>query len=186
MKKIIILLMLIGFLSSCSNDDSVTEIQEFAPGDVTVGIKSGTDINDLFNFINKFDLKVDNINSIYFTSDLPSDSLQFVLDNLNKKNYTNDGGWLVTGYLHYQTNQIWIFPRLVDINNIDNQQDWLKSMVELKLHQKHETNLNSTILFKVPDGQELKWKKRFESYDIVDWAELNYIIKWNNLSSSSN
>ncbi len=177
MKKVFILLAFFGFLTSCSNDDSETETQEFVPGEVSVGIKSGTDINDLFNFINQFDLEVDNVNSLSFTSNLPSDNLQFVLDNLNEKNYTNDGiNWFVTGYLHYQTNQIWIFPRLFDLNNIDYQQDWLTSMVELELQDKHNVDLNSGIIrFKVPEGQELEWENQFESYDIVDWAELNYI-----------
>lgn len=178
MKKLFIVLCIIGFLSSCSKDDSENETQEFVPGEVFVGIKSGTDIKDLFNFINQFDLEVDNVNSLSFTSDLSSDNLQYVLDNLNKKKYTNDGvNWFVTGYLHHQTNQIWIFPRLFEMSNVDYQQDWLTSMVELELKYIHNVDLNSgIIMFKVPEGQELEWKKKFEKYDIVDWAELNYIV----------
>jgi hypothetical protein len=177
MKKILIVLSIIGFLYSCSNDDSENETQEFISGEVSVGIKSGTDIADLFNFISQFELEVDNVNSLSFTSNLPSDNLQSVLDNLNQKNYTNDGvNWFVTGYLHYQTSQIWIFPRLFDMNNMDYQQDWLTSMVELELNDVHNVDLNSGIIrFKVPEGQELLWKNQFENYDIVDWAELNYI-----------
>ena len=177
MKKLLILLTLIGFSTSCSNDDSEIESQEFVPGEVSVGIKSGTDINNLFNFINQFELEVDMIYSLSFTSDLPSEKLKFVLNNLNAKTYTNDGkNWFVTGYLLYQTNQIWIFPRLFDMNNIDYQQDWLTSMVELELQDKHNKDLNSGIIsFKVPKGQELEWEERFESYDIVEWAELNFI-----------
>ncbi|GHC60924.1 hypothetical protein [Ulvibacter litoralis] len=176
MKKLLIFFALIGFLTSCSNDDPETDPQEFVPGEVSVGIKSGTDINNLFDFINQFDLEVDNVNSLTFTSDLPSDNLQFVLDNLNEKNYTNDGvSWFVTGYLQYQTNQIWIFPRLFDINNIDYQQDWLSSMIELELHDNHNVDLNSGIIhFKVPVGEEVEWKNKFEIYDIVEWSELIY------------
>ena len=178
MKKLLVIVCIIGFLSSCSNNDSEIETQEFVPREVFVGIKSGTDIKDLFNFINQFELEVDNVNSLSFTSDLPSDNLQYVLDNLNKKTYTNDGvNWFVTGYLHHQTNQIWIFPRLFEISNIEYQQDWLTSMAELELKEIHNVDLNSGIIrFKVPEGQELERKKQFEKDDIVDWVELNYIV----------
>ena len=178
MKNILLLLSFIGILSSCSSDDANLNNKEFVPGKVSVGIKSGTSIGEVFEFINKFDLKVDNINSLTFTSDLPSDSLQYVLDFLNEKTYTNDGiNWFVTGYVHYQTNQITIFPRLFEMENVEYQNDWLTSIEKLKLNEKHNIDLNSGIIyFYVPAGRELEWKNKFESYNIVDWAELNYIV----------
>ena len=178
MKNIIILLSFIGIFSSCSNDDSELDTQEFVPREVSVGIKSGTNINAVFRFINQFDHKVDNINSLTFTSDLPSDSLQYVLDFLNEKTYTNDGiNWSVTGYLHYQTNQITIFPRLFGMDNLEYQNDWLSAMDELRLDEKHNIKLNTGIIrFYVPIGRELEWKNQFENYNIVDWAEPNYIV----------
>lgn len=177
MKNIIILISLIGLLSSCSNDDNETDTREFIPEEVFVGIKSGTDINDLFKFINLFDHPVDNVHSLTFTSDLPSDNLQYVLDILNKKTYTNDGvNWFVTGYLHNQTNQITIFPKLFGMENIENQNDWLNSMNELKLNEKHNVELSSGIIrFNVPVGKEIEWRNKFMNYNIVDWSELNYI-----------
>jgi len=177
MKTIIILFSLIGLLSSCSNDDSEIDTREFVSGEVSVGIKSGIDINDLFEFINQFEHQVDNINSLTFNSDLSSDNLQYVLDILNEKTYTNDGlNWFVTGYLNNQTNQITIFPRLFGMGNIEYQNDWLKAMNELELNEKHNTELNSGIIrFYVPVGKEIEWRNQFANYNIVDWAELNYI-----------
>ncbi len=175
MKKQFLFLFVIGILSSCSKDN--VDIQEFVLGEVSVGIKSGTNINAIFDFINQFDHSVDNINSLTFTSDLPSNNLQNILDNLNAKIYTNGGvNWLVTGYLHYQSNQITIFPRLFGIDNIEYQNDWLTSMNELELNEKHNIELNSGIIrFIVPIGKELEWKNQFENFNIVDWAKLNYI-----------
>lgn len=175
MKKIILLISIIGILSSCSNDD--VENREFVPREVLVGIKSGTNINAIFEFINQFDHRVDNINSLTFTSDLPPNNLQNVLDILNKKTYTNDGiNWFVTGYLHHQTNQITIFPKLFEIDNLEYQNDWLTSMGELELSERHNIELNSGIIrFYVLAGKELEWKNQFENYNIVDWSELNYI-----------
>ena len=177
MKNSVLILSLIGILSSCSRVNTDVNNKEFVPGEVFVGIKSGTDIQKVFNFINQVDLKVDNINSLTFTSDLPSDSLDYVLDVLNEKTYTNDGiNWFVTGYLHHQTNKITIFPRLFDMENRDYQNDWLNSMEKLVLNEKHEIDLNSgIILFHVPPGRELEWKNKFENYNIIDWAELNFI-----------
>lgn len=177
MKKIVLLISFFGILTSCSNDNSETDTREFVPGEVSVGIKSGTDINDLFEFINLFDHQVDNVNSLTFTSNLEPENLQYVLDALNEKTYTNDGvNWFVTGNLHYQTNEITIFPRLFGINNIDYQNDWLNAMNELQLNEKHNAELNSGIIrFYVPVGKEIEWRNQFTNYDIVDWSELNYI-----------
>ncbi len=177
MQKLFILFALMGLLSSCSKDDSDMENPAFVPGEVIVGIKSGTDIHALFNFINEVGLEVDNIHALTFTSLLPPGDLQFVLDILNEKNYTNDGiNWFVNGYVHRQTNQIWIFPRLFDMHTLAYQQDWLTAMDDLKLQEEHIMDLNSgSILFKVPKGQEIKWENKFETHAIVDWAELNYI-----------
>ncbi len=179
MKKIILGILTIGILLSCNSDDSETDKREFVPREVSVGIKSGTNINAIFEFINQFDHIVDRIISLTFTSDLPTDNLQYVIDFLNEKNYTNDGKtWFVTGYLHYQTNQVTIFPKLFDMNNKEYQNDWLNSMQTLKLKEKHNADLNSGVIrFIVPEGKELEWKNRFENYSIVEWSRLNYIVE---------
>lgn len=175
LKKIVFIISLIGLVASCSKDHSDSD--DFVPGEVIVGINSGTEITELFTFINRFDHKVDNVNSLTFVSDLPSDSLQYVLTFLNDKTYTNDRTrWFVTGYLHSQTSQITIFPRLFGIENLEYQSDWLISMDSLALKEQHNAGLNSgIILFNVPDGQERKWKREFEKFEIVDWADLNYL-----------
>jgi hypothetical protein len=73
-------------------DDDVTEPEfEFAPRDVSVKVKGYFTIDQVFDFINSFDHEVKNINSLVYTSTLPSDSLTYVLNYLNAKTYTNDG-----------------------------------------------------------------------------------------------
>ena len=86
--------------------------------------------------------------------------------------------WFVNGYLNYQTKEINIFPRLFEMNNLDYQRDWIQAMNEFQLKEQHNTELNSGIIyFKVPPGKEMEWKNRFETFAIVDWAELNYIVE---------
>lgn len=184
MKKLRLLLLALLFaLVACSKKDNVAPDEKFVPTDVLVKIKGYYTIDKVFDFINSFDHAVENISSQVYTSDLPSDSLQYVLDYLNAKPYTNDGdAGFVTGYLHYQTEVITIFPNFFNIKNTDYQKDWLESMTILKLNEQTEGETSGCIIyFHVPEGQEKLWKKKFEEYEFVEWAELNYIVDINPL-----
>lgn len=135
------LIILTLSLFSCEKEkieDIDNSDEKYVPTDVLVKIKGYHTIDKVFDFINSFDHEVENIHSQTYLSDLPSDSLQYVLDYLNAKTYTNDGNaWFVNGYLHYQTKVITIFPRLFDMNNTTYQSDWLESMEILKLKKIH-------------------------------------------------
>jgi len=173
MKKLIFILFSI-ILLGC-NKNSIENPGEFAPTDVFVKIKGYYTIDKVFDFINTFDHDVENIHSQVYTSNLPSDSLQYVLDYLNDKPYTNDGNaWFVNGYLHHQTNVITIFPRLFNIKKREYQNDWLESMEILELNEQTEGETSGCIIyFHVPAGEEIEWKNRFEQYEFVEWVELN-------------
>lgn len=164
----------------CEKTDIDYSDEKFVPTDVLVKIKGYYTIDKVFDFINSFKHDVENINSQVYISNLPSDSLQYVLDYLNAKPYTNNGSaWRVNGYLHYQTKAITIFPRFFNIRNVDYQKDWLESMEILKLK---EQTKGCIIFFHVSEGLEKVWEKKFEEYVFVEWAELNYIAEikpWN-------
>jgi hypothetical protein len=157
------------------------EKEPIVPTDVFVKIKGYYTIDKVFDFINSFDHDVEYIYSQVYNSDLSSDSLQYVLDYLNAKPYTNDGAqWFVTGYLHYQTKRITIFPRLFHIKNVDYQTDWLASMKFLKLIEQTDGETSGCIIFfHVPEGEEKTWARKFERYDFVEWVNLNYIHEIN-------
>lgn len=154
--------------------------EEFVPTDVLVKTNASYTIDKVFDFINSFDHDVEYIKRGKYTSSLPSDSLTYVLNYLNAKSYTNDGNtWFVTGYLHYQTQIITIFPRLFDINNIENQTDWLQSMEILQLSEQLDRETSGYVIyFHVPIGTEKEWVEIFETYDFVKWVELNYIAEF--------
>ena len=181
MKTIRLTLILLLFTLIACEKDSNEEVEKYVPTDVLVKIKGYYSIDKVFDFINTFDHNVENIHSQVYTSNLPSDSLQYVLDYLNNKPYTNDGNdWFVNGYLHYQTNIITIFPRLFNIQNTEYQKDWLESMEILELYEQTEGETSGCIIyFHVPTGKEKEWKQEFEEYEFVEWAELNYIIDIN-------
>lgn len=177
----IILVLLISVFIGCEKEDVEESDLKFVPTDVFVQVKGDYTINKVFGFINSFEHEVENIHSQAYTSSLPSDSLQYVLDYLNAKPYTNDGHtWFVTGYRHYKTDVITIFPRLFNIKNANYQEDWLQSMKKLKLKEQTENEAaGSVIFFHVPEGKEEEWVKIFEKFEFVEWAELNYLIELN-------
>jgi len=185
MKKLF-LILIIGLLalSSCKKDDDI-EVEnnkvKFVPTDVIVKTRGYYTIDKVFEFINLLNLNVESIRCNAYTSTLPSDSLNYILKYLNAKTYTHDGEqWYVTGYLHYATGVITIFPKLFDINNKDNQADWFHSIDFLHLTEVTDKEVSgNTIYFHVPIGQEKDWVEKFENYAFVEWAELNYIVELN-------
>lgn len=143
----------------------------YEPTDVIVKTKSLFSIEKVFDFINSFQYEVEYLDGCVYRSSLPPDSLSYVLNYLNAKTYTKSNGWCVTGYLHYQTKIITIFPRLFWIKNKAYQSDWINSMNTLKLS--NNSNNSYEIFFHVPFGEELEWAKRFACSDSIDWAEVN-------------
>jgi hypothetical protein len=136
MKTIYFILVLsLWVIVSCkkeSTEEPIDSDVKFVPTDVSVKTKGYYTIDKVFDFINSFDHDVEYIKYGTYTSSLPSDSLQYVLDYLNAKPYTHSGVWHVTGYLHYQSQKITIFPKLFQIKNKEYQADWLKCDHSLK------------------------------------------------------
>jgi len=78
----------------------------------------------------------------------------------------------VTGYIGVGSSVIRIFPKLYKKNR-EYQNDWLETVNALKLHKKS----GCIIYFHVPAGKETEWKEKFERYEFVEWAELNYLLQ---------
>lgn len=150
--------------------------RRYSPQDVFVKTKKDFTINNVFNFINSLDFEVELIYNGVYVSTMSSDNLDLILDSLNSKSYTNDGSvWWTTGYLHYKTKQITVFPRLYNIKNTDYQEDWLNSMRKYQLIESMDYDHSGYIIhFKVPEGKEKQWETQFKNYEFVEWAELNY------------
>lgn len=147
--------------------------EKFEPTVVLIGFKKTVTTEKLFEFINFYNFDVEYINGKPYYSSLSPDSLNYIEDYLNTKNYTNDGQmWFINGHLDYSTNKIYIVPYLFEMHKLSNQTDWLKSIDNLKFKEK---NSNGFILkLFVPNGKEEEWVKTFRSLDFVEWSELNY------------
>lgn len=136
-----------------------------------VRVKNYFTIDKIFDFINSLDFDVKYIDSGVYISNMSSDNLQYILNSLNAKPYTNDGNaWRVTGYLHYSTSQITIFPKFFNIKNKDYQADWLESMNVYELIERG----GYIIRFQIPEDPENRGIPKFEENEFVEWAELSY------------
>lgn len=123
-----------------------------------------------------FDHKIEKITYGTYISELPIDSLQYVLGFINEKPYTIDPNHKTTGYINEKNNKITVFPKLYGMNNKVFQNNWIQTIKELKLYELDDNELGGhNILIHVPKGEEKEWVDKFKNYDIVEWAELNYI-----------
>jgi len=151
-----------------SNSFIATGYQYVKPKGVVV--TTSYDINvsteQIFEFINLFDHKVTLIEMYtgVYTSNMPSSSLQNILDNLNAKPYVRVHGFL--------DGRIIIIPWLHNMENKDYQADWLKTMSDYNLYEWNRYAIwhGFTIYFDVPEGTETEWITKFEKYEIVKTA----------------
>jgi len=148
-----------------SNSFIATGYQYTKPKAVAVttsyDIKVSTE--QIFEFINLFGHKVTLIEMYTgsYTSDMPSSSLQDILDNLNAKPYVRVHGFL--------DGRIIIIPWLHDMENKDYQADWLQTISDYNLYEwsRYDIEHGFAIYFDVPEGTEKEWIAKFKKYEIV-------------------
>ena len=180
MKNIILLLILSLVIISCEKeiDPEVIE-EEFVPGDLSVGFKESSSLKSAFDLVNSYGLEITDVWSHHYISELPNDSIDYVVKILTEKLYLNDDIWKVIKdgnvYNHYSTGKITVLCRMLNMDEI-NQKDWFKTVDELLLVEQPSVKV---FYLKVPVGQEIAWRDKFKSHNIVKWAELNYIIEIN-------
>lgn len=165
--------------NACSKTQDEDDHLNFVPGEVLVKTRNHFKIDDVFEFINSLQHEVESIKGGVYGSELPTDSLDYVLRTLNEKSYTNDGiSLFTTGYISQKTSRITLFPKFYRIKDPDNQFDWIETMITLDLKEQTDSDINGyTILFHVKNGTEKEWEEKFEEYDFVAWSELNYIAE---------
>lgn len=173
--------LLLVTLISCKKKETEPEPEyKYVPTDVIFKTTAQFSINQLFDLINELNHEVEVIRGGVLISDFQPDSLQYVLDFINKKPYTGTNDWKVSGYNHYETKVITVFPRLHQINNRANQQDWLQTMQLLQLKEIKEpaSDRGYIVHIHVHEGKEKEWVATLRTYNFIQWAELNYIIPY--------
>lgn len=138
--------------------------------------KAENNMNEVFEFVNSQDNFVESILSAVYESTKSADSLAFILKDINQKTYTHRDNLLTTGQINSVSGQMQIFPKLYQMNEISNQQDWAQLMQNLECT---EVPRQKILLIKVPEGSEKEWVKSYQRHAIVESAELNYISEVN-------
>jgi len=170
-------------LFSCENDekaDNKKEAQlggerEFVPGDLSIGIVDSVTIKEAWQLVNSFDLKITDAWGHKYLSNLPYDSIDYIISYLNKKPYINYGMWKAVKngnvYFDRNFNKISVSCRLSNVLP-EIQEDWFKVVEVLKLY---EVPTNTKVFYlNVSVGYELLWKDTFEDEKIIRWASPNY------------
>jgi hypothetical protein len=109
----------------------------------------------------------------YYESSLAGDSIQYIVDYLNSKDYINTNGFrAIEGgsvYIHNQTGTLTVFCNLWDMT-IENQEDWIETISILKLTERSSPR---SFVLTVPIGEEKEWVTTFKNIDSIKWAEWN-------------
>lgn len=148
----------------------------YVAGDVLVGMRETTTLPQTFQLFNTHAFSIKSVLGPVYISRLPTDSIDYVIRELNTKSYINSGGWKAVKngnvYLHYQTNNLTVIPRLMDMTPA-NQQDWLATAQRLQLQE--QPGMVKSCHLNVPLCSEPYWVGQLQPNSLVKWAELNHI-----------
>ncbi len=169
--NILLIFILVTFFSSCKKND-IEFCDRYVEGEVIIGTKEDVKFEDALLLINMNFLDIISCFGPLYESSFPADSLEYVISVLKSKPYMNKNGWAGGAYLHYQTNKIICINQMMDLD-IASQQDWHRTVQQLKLCQKDNV---TSFLLNVKNGKEKRWVRYFKSNFIIKWAELNCYI----------
>lgn len=175
MRNFFFVLFITVLATSCKKDNTQDNIdKDFVKGDVLVGIDSTMQLEQLFTYVNSFNLTIYEVTGFFYTTTIPKDSIPYIKTVLNAKPYINTRGFSASVWADYQTGVVHNTTFLWDMT-IPNQQDYIQTKKLLRMTDA----LSSTkyILIKVPVGQEMFWKDRFKSFSWVRWADLNWLVR---------
>lgn len=170
-KFIFAALLLAATMVACNDSNSSDDdAAEFVAGDVIIGIKPEVAISEVFAAMNNKEIFIDQMSGFYYYSTFPSDSLEYIKNNLKDKSYLNKNGFTGGSAFISPENRITVTQFYFEMNKA-NQEDWLDTMEALKLESLENDTRN--ILVKVSPGTEKVWMKFFRSQPYVKWVELN-------------
>lgn len=180
MKKLMLLLIIFSFLPGCEKEQYIIPNEEnFVKGDLDVGFKENASLKSSFYLVNKFGLEITQVWGFIYISDLPDDSIDYVINFLKTRQYLNNGTWIIVKngnvFNHYSTGKIYVCCTMLNMTET-NQTDWYNVVSILKLVEQPSVKV---FYIKVPVGQEKAWRDKFRDQGIVKWAELNSWVKIN-------
>ncbi len=139
--------------TSCKKDNIYDNTKrDFVKGDVLVGIDSTEQLEQLFSYINSYNLSIDQVSGFFYNTIIPKDSISYIKAVLNIKPYINTQGFSASVWAHYQTDIVYNTTFLWDMTVV-NQLDYIQTKNFLRMTDMFSKTKN--ILIKVPVGQEI-------------------------------
>ena len=177
MKNILLYLAILPvFFISCNTEENTEGEREFAPGELNIGIVETAGITEAWDLVNSFDLFITDAWGHKYLSNLPVDSMDYIVNYLNGRLYINDNfSWKAVKdgnvKIDKETNKISVSCRILNVT-IKTQTEWLTDVKELELY---EVPVATKVFYlEVPVDYELEWKAIFEHEEIIEWASPNY------------
>ncbi|MBL7718296.1 MAG: hypothetical protein JNL72_05615 [Flavipsychrobacter sp.] len=174
LSSIVLLLLL---LTGCRKNNGEPE-GEYVKGDLSFGIRDEVTIDRVFNLINEEHLDVEHIFGYTYVLPYPKDSIHMVRRELVQKMYLKWPQSSATDTPNVFVNsadKMILSTSLFHMSDTANQNDWLRTIGKLSMADRAVTFKNANI--HVPDGQEKQWRDYLLQKEIVEWAQLNYIIE---------
>jgi hypothetical protein len=170
--------ILLSFTLFACQDEPNTDTCEFEPETVLIGTKSEVSLQESFNLINDYGLTIRQVSGAKYVSALGSDSIDYVIQQLNKKSYINTHGFsAVKGggvYVDYRTGELCVLTHLWDMT-LEDQQDWSETIVQLRLTEIPESK---SFNLQVAPLTEKWWIQEFLTKESIEYAELNCYFQY--------
>jgi len=178
MKNLFLFFSFASFLFniSCTDDTTAPDNSlQYVKGDLLVGITSQTEVEAVFDLMNRLNFSIDHMSGFFYYSSWPEDSINFLVDYLSSIKYLNSRGFSISEnsvYYYQPENKIRVLTFFFDMNKV-NQMDWLEQLEKLDLIGSNGENKD--MLIKVPVGTEIFWQEKLKENEIIRWTQLNYI-----------
>jgi hypothetical protein len=168
--KIILKLFSIGLLVFGCTYHEVQPEYKFAAGYVSVGFKPEVTLRQAADFVNMYADSISHIFGFYYYSNLPADSLNFIIDFLSSEGITDVS--VDIGALNHRIRIIKMFYGTDDKTILPK---WIQ-VIENPVLKFEDMQAGKSMLLYIQPGTEKQWIKTHVNDPIISYAELDYIL----------
>ena len=156
-------------LVSCSADED--DELKFVECNVIVGFKKEVAWRQIVDFAKKYAHEIGYVHGLFYYSNLPNDSLNFVKNFLSAEGFPPE-----VAYLGFSSNRITIIYGY----NIDEDKstldEWL-ALTENPILKFEDMQNSKSMLLYIEPGTEKQWLQTHQNDPIISYIELDYYIR---------
>jgi len=176
--KFCCLVLIVLLPLGCQKKKNVSgEDINYIPGEVLIGLYDSTTFQETCSLIiYDLNLPIKSIDGFKYFAVVGEDSCEIIKSILNSKEYLTYQGRVP---VYIVTDSI-ITIKLTFFNfGQEEANDWFEVVSEISLIEDlSEIGFFKWGVLKTPEGYEEFWINKLSEYEIIRWAELNYIYDW--------